>query len=79
MNDRSKRAVLITGAASGIGAATARRFIVEGWSVAINYLDETQREAANELAGTAASSGQSAAALEGDQRAAGTLGDRHNR
>ena len=27
-----ERSVLITGAASGIGAATARRFIQEGWA-----------------------------------------------
>ena len=52
--ENPRRAVLITGAASGIGAATARRFIQEGWLVAINYLDGTQRETARSLARTAA-------------------------
>jgi 3-oxoacyl-[acyl-carrier protein] reductase len=46
-----ERSVLITGAASGIGAATARRFIQEGWAVAVNYRDASQHEAATVLAG----------------------------
>ena len=37
------RGILLTGAASGIGAATARRFVKEGWRVAVNYLDATQK------------------------------------
>ena len=45
--------ILITGAASGLGAATARRFIAEGWQVAINYLDASQHEAATALANSA--------------------------
>jgi 3-oxoacyl-[acyl-carrier protein] reductase len=64
--ENPRRAVLITGAGSGIGAATARRFIKEGWLVAINYLEATQREAALSLAHTATAPGQSAVALEGD-------------
>ena len=40
------RAILLTGAASGIGAATARRFAKEGWLVAVNYLDASQKDAA---------------------------------
>jgi 3-oxoacyl-[acyl-carrier protein] reductase len=49
--DRSEeRVVLISGAASGLGAATARRFLREGWRVAINHLDASQREAAEQIA-----------------------------
>jgi NAD(P)-dependent dehydrogenase (short-subunit alcohol dehydrogenase family) len=65
-SENHRRAVLITGAASGIGAATARRFIKEGWLVAINYVDQTQREAAQSLAGSAVAPGQKAITLHGD-------------
>src|SRR5262245_4776333 len=53
-------AILITGAASGIGAATARRFVAEGWSVAVNCLDATQLQAAKAIAG------EKGLVLEGD-------------
>src|SRR5262245_6478907 len=58
--------VLITGAASGIGAATARRFIAEGWDVAINFIDDSQRDAAQALAAAAMAPGQRATAIAGD-------------
>ena len=61
-----RRVVLITGAASGIGAATARRFIDEGWHAAVNFLDATQRAAAEALAASAVAPGQRAIAIEGD-------------
>ena len=60
------RAVFVTGAATGIGAATARRFIKEGWSVALNYLDDGQRELAAGIASGATQPGQKAVALMGD-------------
>jgi NAD(P)-dependent dehydrogenase (short-subunit alcohol dehydrogenase family) len=44
-------AILVTGAASGIGAATAKRFVAEGWSVAVNYVEAGQRDAAQAIAG----------------------------
>jgi 3-oxoacyl-[acyl-carrier protein] reductase len=44
-----ERVVLISGAASGLGAATARRFLREGWHVAINHLDASQRDAAQQI------------------------------
>src|SRR4051812_36191825 len=65
MPDPITRAVLITGAATGIGAATARRFIKEGWHVAINCLDASQREAAGAIAASARP-GQKTAVIEGD-------------
>jgi 3-oxoacyl-[acyl-carrier protein] reductase len=60
-----RRVVLITGAASGIGAATARRFIREGWCVAINHV-EGQQEAAAALAASANASGQRGIAIVAD-------------
>lgn len=60
------RVVLITGAASGIGAATARRFIREGWHVAINHLDASQAEAAAAIAALATQPGQRAVTLAAD-------------
>ncbi|CAB3881059.1 3-oxoacyl-[acyl-carrier-protein] reductase FabG [Achromobacter anxifer] len=41
---------LVTGAASGIGAATALRFAHEGWAVAINNFDNSTRAAAEAVA-----------------------------
>lgn len=60
------RSVLVTGAATGIGAATARRFVKEGWSVALNYLDEGQRELAAGIAAGATRPAQKAITLMGD-------------
>jgi NAD(P)-dependent dehydrogenase (short-subunit alcohol dehydrogenase family) len=61
-----RRAILVTGAASGIGAATARRFIKEGWQVAINCIDQSQREVASAMASSASAAGQQSIVLEGD-------------
>lgn len=58
--------VLITGAASGIGAASARRFLREGWSVALNHLDAGQAETAAAIAALATQPGQRALAITAD-------------
>ena len=55
--DLNGKAVLITGAASGIGAATARRLLADGWRVAC--LDRN-------LAGARATAGPSGVAIEVD-------------
>jgi 3-oxoacyl-[acyl-carrier protein] reductase len=64
-NRSVRRVVLITGAASGIGAATTRRFIREGWCVAINHI-EGQHDAAQTLAASAQAPGQRAIAVAAD-------------
>ena len=47
----SSKVALITGAARGIGLATARRFLAEGWSVALLDIDgDTLARAVAELA-----------------------------
>ena len=57
-------AILITGAARGIGRATARLAAQRGWSVGVNYLREER--AAHELVAEIASGGGKAVALRGD-------------
>ena len=61
----ARRSVLITGAASGIGAATAHRFIAEGWNVALNHLDGQQAEV-QAIAAQAQADGQRAIGVMGD-------------
>ena len=62
----TRRVVLITGAASGIGAACARRFIDEGWQVALNHFDAGQLIATQALADSATAPGQRAVPIAGD-------------
>src|SRR3954465_4576340 len=61
-----RRVVLITGAASGIGAATARRFVREGWLAALNHVDASQRGAPEAIGAEATPPRERAIALEGD-------------
>ncbi len=55
---------LVTGAARGIGAATARALAAEGWPVAINYRSDAA--SARRLAAEIAADGGRAIALAGD-------------
>lgn len=59
-----KRVVLITGGATGIGAATARKAAAAGWAVGINY--RSQRDKAEALAAEIGGSGGKAVAIAGD-------------
>ena len=61
-----ERVVLISGAASGIGAATARRFMKEGWRVALNHVDTAQKAAAERIAVEMQVPASRSIALEGD-------------
>jgi 3-oxoacyl-[acyl-carrier protein] reductase len=47
----TSRVVVITGGASGIGAACVRKFTDEGWRVVVNYFADSERAAAEALAG----------------------------
>ena len=58
------KTVLITGGASGIGAATARILATRGWSVAVNY--RTRGDDAAALVGELRGLGAQATALQGD-------------
>jgi 3-oxoacyl-[acyl-carrier protein] reductase len=62
--DLAGRAVLITGASTGIGAALARAFAAQSARVAIHY--NSSREAAEALVAEIAEAGGEAFALKGD-------------
>ncbi|MGE8688796.1 MAG: SDR family NAD(P)-dependent oxidoreductase [Achromobacter sp.] len=57
---------LVTGAATGIGAATALRFARDGWAVAINNFDHSTREAAERVAAQCADAGARTIVVDAD-------------
>ncbi len=62
--DRDRRAVIVTGASRGIGAAIARLVGANGFPIAVNFL--TNRAAAEDVVREIASGGGQAIAIQGD-------------
>jgi len=60
------RVALVTGGASGIGAATVRHFMAQGWDVVVNYFLEGEAPAANQLVEEASAAGLQGLAVRGD-------------
>lgn len=57
---------LVTGAATGIGAATALRFARGGWAVAINNFDDSTRAAAEAVAAQCGEAGAPTLVIDAD-------------
>ncbi|VVE87518.1 SDR family NAD(P)-dependent oxidoreductase [Pandoraea bronchicola] len=57
---------LVTGAATGIGAATALRFARDGWAVAINNFDDSTRAAAESVAAQCRDAGAQTLVIDAD-------------
>ncbi|VVE58025.1 oxidoreductase [Pandoraea horticolens] len=57
---------LVTGAATGIGAATALRFARDGWAVAINNFDDSTRDAAESVAAQCRDAGAQTLVIDAD-------------
>lgn len=60
------RKAIVTGAASGIGKATAERLGREGASVCVNFYSEKEQEAADEVIRAIEQAGQKAIAVQAD-------------
>lgn len=63
---REARIVLVTGGASGIGAATVRYFAAQGWHVVVNYYLDSEAAAVARLIDNASAAGGQALAVQGD-------------
>jgi 3-oxoacyl-[acyl-carrier protein] reductase len=77
MTEATSRVALVTGASSGIGAATARLLATRGMRVVVNYLHSGQ--AAEEVVAGIAAAGGQAMAVQADARdtaAVGTMVER---
>ncbi|MBC9715405.1 SDR family oxidoreductase [Streptomyces sp. TRM66268-LWL] len=74
MTNVQSKAVVVTGAGGGIGAALARRFAAEGARVVVNDIDETKAKAvADEIGGIAIPGDASAIVEEARQALDGTV------
>lgn len=60
------KVVVVTGGATGIGAACVAYFTAQGWGVVVNYFLPDQAEAAERLAAVAEAAGQGGIAVGGD-------------
>jgi 3-oxoacyl-[acyl-carrier protein] reductase len=60
------RVVLVTGGASGIGAACVEQFLAKGWSVIVNFFLPEQADAAAALVARAEDAGSGGRAVQGD-------------
>ncbi|MDI3408601.1 SDR family oxidoreductase [Streptomyces cavernicola] len=69
------KAVVVTGAGAGIGAALARRFAAEGARVAVNDLDADKAKAVAEEIGAVAVPGDASAIVEPAREALGGVVD----
>ena len=61
-----QRVVLITGGASGIGAATVRHFLAQGWNVIVNYFLEGEAAPVEQLKAEAAAATLQCLPIRGD-------------